>query len=1268
MIDSPLGKIEPQAVDEVENIVTQPIVPTHTEADNNNVYAQALTNPALHAKPESMLVSEYAGFDFQKGLELTEPESHIWSAAWHNQGLGITIDAITQGLVQRGSAADYNPMPDIPDRYLNVNDIQYFMDSVNPEMTAAKAVQLDREKRNRASAEASPWQYAGAAMVLSAVDPIFWAFPGTTIARETGLAFKAAWAAKNAKGVAGAVAKLGAGLGLEGATQQAITEVGKQKTQELVTLKESVYDTMAAGLMTAILGPIIPTAANYYSAKKQAISLLAGDDPHPSYQPKSRNFRPPGNEILYGPSPAEFADVKPGNFVPGIPKVVKNLISLSPATKLANSESINANVFSSDFFTLPFLTSENINAKKVSQFAVDQLIDGYKRNINTTMTKVDKLFRQQLGIESGPAQGLRSRIAEKSANFMNREAFSIAVADNLDIGKQHTNSAVNQAADLIRNEILQPTKQRMVELGLMHKRFLDAEYDNYFTRMWQKDKIKKDPQGMGALILKWFRESNDWYRQNFQEVEALNKPVLTNRRNLDIVNRKIQKRVSSTDYKAFQEGKKMSAEAYREFKQQAKEKTKELKAAKKILLKEVVELEKIQKLSKEQKKRLAEKKAILKEIDDSMMAMSKESASRKAEAKAIRATRDEKLVELEQRRDLYKESLEVAENLLYSFIPKKYHTIDGHIPNIKSLDDLKASADQTLTTLLGHDIDNYMNPVLAKSGGGGNPNPMQARVFTIPSGYTANIPMEDGTVRTVGMDDFRSKDIWNMVGNYAKATAATVELTQFAKDRGLKDISELKRWYLEAIEKDYAEKLKGKNGKEAEKLINARERDYKNVTFGFDQMYDVAGRTTSIMGPGFAKFLRRAKMFNGVTLLNSAALASIPDLVMPLFRQGFFGSVGDWTQVLAKKIVTLGQRGTEAFEINKNLLKDMGYALHTEMGYRAKAFVQDQDPLINRAWWRAIAEPIVSMQGNISGMNQIMDMAEGMAGHLSIARTLRILDNKFRKGVYPEREARRNRDVFLSEAHEREIYDMWKEAGDGRYLGSYAANYDKWNINTPERAAAAHAFKQSIIKDLTKSTLKPSKADMPRVIDSDVGAMIMAYKEYMLAANNNILYAGIQKIGLREFDVLLTVALMTSMGSLTYVIQGLARDPTGEKLDLSPTNLALEGVDKSAILGIFLEPINIFRKWGYFPGGAPSRYYNTGMVGTLLGPTVGRGVDLGMQFGDMLQAIYGNKDYTTKDARNILRLIPYQNLFYLRYLNEQVFNQMAVGLGATDKD
>jgi hypothetical protein len=166
------------------------------------------------------------------------------------------------------------------------------------------------------------------------------------------------------------------------------------------------------------------------------------------------------------------------------------------------------------------------------------------------------------------------------------------------------------------------------------------------------------------------------------------------------------------------------------------------------------------------------------------------------------------------------------------------------------------------------------------------------------------------------------------------------------------------------------------------------------------------------------------------------------------------------------------------------------------------------------------------------------------------------------------------------------------------------------------------------------------------------------FKSFMLAATNRILYAGIQNKG--DINLYLGIVSMMGLGMLGYTTSSFLR---GSEPDLSPKNLLREGLDRSSVLGIFGEGINIGQKM--FQLGEVSRYKSRDSIGSVLGPTGGSISDVVKLFNKINPLSTAKGEWTTKDAEVVMRLMPLQNLFYLQRINRSLTHNIAEWLGAT---
>lgn len=1173
------------------------------------------TDVELENLPSNAAIDE-PSFESTRGLRpKKEPEfklGELGAALYEYNTIGLIHRGIEDLYNKSPAVENYNPIPDVPNEFLNEDDIWYFVGKESPEAVLAETIKLRREKNNANFANQFPATYMGLAIPASFIDPLNWAFPGTRIAANTKKAYLAAKQGKAAVS-AGFLAKAGAQSAVLGAAGTAVSEALAQQVMETRELRDSVYSVMGGALLGGVFGAAIPAGISgyhYKSALSQLNNILAGNTPTPTKVPKNK---------MYMMDTTTLAEMKGDDVVSTIPEITRKTMTLSPAGGLRNSKSLMANVASTDLASVPYLLNKNITKNIATQKTVDEAISAFRGKARKTSIDVNGIFMEQQGV-SGMFAGIRSRIAEATGFGLDRKQFSIAMNEVMESGHPNAHEPVNRAVTRVK-EYLNDVKEKLVELGQLDKKFLDPEYDKYFTRHWQEGMIFRNHEQFKALMFKWFNEVNSYYAANQETLRPLQQRVEFAERELSKANRNIARVTKSSEYKKFQTEKLQKREAI--------------------------------KLKRESLK--VQKKAIPKEDFDLGI------ETLKKEGKALKASRFERQVELEKRIAKFKKGLEGRKEKLDKIIPKKYQVPGGWIPlGNKTPLELDAAVMQTFYRTTGSDISMYINPMIA-GGGKGNPDPLQARLLTIPWDYS--MKSHDGD--TIEASDFFSRDIWKMIDNYAGATSSRMAFGDLAKSRGLKDEAELKEWYLTGIQNDYNDMLRGVSGKKALQLGKQKKKDLKRVNDLFDQNYGIAGGKYNIFGPGFARFVRRLGQYNSGRMLGSAALSSLTDPFVAPFRQGIFNWMQDWLVPFMGQIVTL--KRNSAIKFNKSEIKDAGFALETQMGFIAKKFYDNDDLLVEQKWWQSITEPAINMFGNITGMNQVNDFTQSVAGHISISRTLRNLTNKFEKGKLSKRDEKRLRSITISPESEKHIYDMWKEKG-GKDKGAYYSNHTEWDINTDARAKAYSEFVNSWQKDILHSTLKSTISDQPAFYKSTLGGIIFRFKDYLLAAHSRLTLSGLQKLGQREFDVVFSMMLLTASGTMTYVLNALAKDPFKE-IDLSPEKLLREGLDRSALLALAGEPINMFQKQGWLPGKTVSRYHSRGLVGNWVGPELGVADDLAdTLISPLIRKLKDESNYTTKDALQILRLIPFQNLFYLRYLNEQVARQTAESLGASPKD
>lgn len=1199
----------------------------------------------------SNLVDPYAGFDIMPGNPISEKPSRleIPGASWRNGVIGNTVEILTSGPRPGQKTKDYNVYEDIPERHFDPSFIPYYINSMNKEETEAISMKVDREQRDNAIREEYPYSSFVAGIVT---DPTFLLFPAGAAQPTLKGAYNIAKdaALKGAKiSASGFVKQVGIGIGKAGAAgvaQGALNEALIQTTHITKSVADSYFDVAMNGFMSSGLGGLgalgvgIASIKGVRNAKSHAVNAAADIPDTPTFVSKSK--MKPGTEIRsngpmgpdwplgphgdmrplnpQGPNgpikpvpaseidaaereigieqksvgaqareltaeelavqrivPERVINVEPitravmesNNRVAAIPQWIQHATKFSVSNQLQVSPFATSPYVSRLLFSNPLMSVANIEENIASPRALDDRIFSAQQALwNPARVKINDLYTKQLGVEGSFMSGARARLASalSSGESLNNDQFAEAIFNVLETNVKSQHSAVNEAARILRNEVMLPLKKELVRLKLLHPKFLEEQYDAWFHRMFNRTAVSANPNEFEALCFEFYKEARNFYRDNAVVIDSLKKQPESTKAELEALRLR-------TDLAP------------------------------------------------------AKKNEMIENLTNRMM-------------------------------DEYKE--------LYEFIPAEYMPADGHIPSIKEDGDLSISANQTLMRVLGTDIESAMS--LFGPGAGGS-DPLQSRVLGMPNTYSAEIVDSDGILRTVTASDFIERDFDRVFSKLVRQLTPVIENAKLANELGFETISDLKRFLLENLEQDYNFSKKGLQGKEASKLTKQYKADQKRINLSFDVMANVTGSDHNAYGPAYAKLSRHLSEYNRVRLLGSAALSSIPDLMLGPFRQGFNSLVKDWVLPLAKGMITFQKN--KAMRINSQDARNLGFALNVEMGKIAKALQSNDELLVKKSWWGNISEPIVNMLGNVTGINQIQDMVQNLNFSASVSQTIRTIARQIESKTLSERNRRRLRSIGIPEEDVPIIYEMWREAvglKGGRDGSVYYSDMGKWKMNTPERIRAYENFRDATVRDVRQSQSVATAGDKWRHSQNTTVRSILQFKDFLFAANNKILLSGIQKLGVKEYDVVLTTMLLMASGILSYILTGLAKDPTGESLDLSYKRLFIEGLDRPGLLGIWGDFKNNGVKAGWLPEalGQVSRYQSRGILSSFVGPSIGTIEDASTFLKNIKQHIDGTKDISQKDINQLLRFMPYQNLFYLRYIFEQVATSLGESIGAEE--
>ena len=213
----------------------------------------------------------------------------------------------------------------------------------------------------------------------------------------------------------------------------------------------------------------------------------------------------------------------------------------------------------------------------------------------------------------------------------------------------------------------------------------------------------------------------------------------------------------------------------------------------------------------------------------------------------------------------------------------------------------------------------------------------------------------------------------------------------------------------------------------------------------------------------------------------------------------------------------------------------------------------------------------------------------------------------------------------------------------------------------PAMAGNLRAFRAAVLKDVDRAIITPGVAEKPLWSSSETGKIIFQFKSFAASAHAKILVADLQY---RDAAALNGFLMAVALGGVSYGAKQLV---AGRELSSDPEKLIVESLDRSGAFGYFWDVNNILEKVtrgtvgvNAAIGQAPmSRYATRNITGALLGPSLGTVQDLSQVIGAV-----STGDLSKSDIRAMRKMLPYQNLFYMRQLLNQLEEKAAEKVGA----
>lgn len=209
---------------------------------------------------------------------------------------------------------------------------------------------------------------------------------------------------------------------------------------------------------------------------------------------------------------------------------------------------------------------------------------------------------------------------------------------------------------------------------------------------------------------------------------------------------------------------------------------------------------------------------------------------------------------------------------------------------------------------------------------------------------------------------------------------------------------------------------------------------------------------------------------------------------------------------------------------------------------------------------------------------------------------------------------------------------------------SFISHFEDWTDPVSQRK-----FMNAIQKEVQNTVITEGRGSIPFAVQkSEVGATLFQYKTFSAHASDKYLMGAMQGLaGHRKQEVLMGLVGMVGMGMM---VEALKRKMSGRDIDdIDPEGADFDdwlvsGISRAGILGLWDIPII-----GLNPMFNDAKYAGQNAVGTIFGPSVGT-------IGRGMTVLNGIGSENETDANRAIeagiRLLPYNNIFYLRMMME----------------
>jgi hypothetical protein len=475
------------------------------------------------------------------------------------------------------------------------------------------------------------------------------------------------------------------------------------------------------------------------------------------------------------------------------------------------------------------------------------------------------------------------------------------------------------------------------------------------------------------------------------------------------------------------------------------------------------------------------------------------------------------------------------------------------------------------------------------------------------------------------LEDWLINEPESIIRQYTRNVGAQVEVQKRFGSLDLKD-------HLKDIDDEWARILKkaheqGISDRQQRIMQRQRKKDQVDIMAMRDRLlnrYKMPDDPSS----GWVRMGRAGRNLAVLSKLGGMTLSAFPDVARPIYKHG----LRRYTRAIMAVVTNPALR-----RMNSADMRRMGVGMDMVMNQRLRSLADlDYNPhgvskgeqLLEAATQGTGYGGKVPDFGKVSLMSYWNTSLKDLSGLLS-------QDGLLGMAAMPHKFAKKLSLGSIDAKMARRITEQFKKHGQTDN-GMRIANSDLW-----DDPKAQMAFEMAVRKEVDGTIVTPGMLDRPLWMSSEHGKVIGAMRSFAFASTNKQLLAGLNNMDSR---VVQGVLASTMFGAVSLTVKGLLAGKTMEEITGdNPAEFMWNSVAHSGAIGIGSELSDIAMS-------AVGKDNNTYLFekkweSALLGPVVG---DI---TGVIPRGIMG-------DPSAVRRMIPYNNLFYIRKLFDKMEEEL----------